>query len=706
VKGDSTSLPGNIILTASGCPTCTYQWYDSNATLIVTNNSLTQPNKGNTLYYALVTDNMTGCSNMHPSGYPDTIYSYNYFNTVIAPPGDPSSFGNGVWNVYCYNNCTTGNDPNCTNYAGYYVDNTDFGTNGKLSIRSWELWSAGCTSNPAEYYTVEASPFVLNQKIQGNTFSYKVQTYQGNLVDVDHHVISYKRKSFPAGYYQFDIDVHWNASWVYINGTKVFAHQGYDHGHENIWWGYLDANSTVEFTWINDIGSSKGYFTLSKLPGIPNLTSPDLAISQSVCQYRNPSALGAVFPIEDSYIDSSSPDNNFGNQSSDSLINCSSTGQNGIFLFDLSNLADPTITSSILYFTGTIDCPTCFAYMPTPLAIYALTDTTWNEQTVTWNKLPVSSSTDTSFLGMVSIYQISKTRYQIDVSNYVRNKYLAGVKKVAFYFQMQLKVPYDYLNRTFQIISNEGTNVSDRPFLFTNATVSNNFNSPQYQWELDSITKGQNWYAIPNATDLVYQPSGLEKSTVYRLKVVDKFNQTVYSDTIDIKVTNPNGEINLSSINGHGKELKLINYAGSVKSWESSSDSIFSIIHPIVNSSDLLTSLSKTDLYYRAILIDNTCSSVFRLYPDYIIYNTISPNNDGYNDTWQIDGIEHFPENKVRIFNEWGQVVYQVEGYNNSDKVWKGSTLNSERLLPDGTYYYCIDIKDQSSKKGFVMLKR
>jgi gliding motility-associated-like protein len=81
--------------------------------------------------------------------------------------------------------------------------------------------------------------------------------------------------------------------------------------------------------------------------------------------------------------------------------------------------------------------------------------------------------------------------------------------------------------------------------------------------------------------------------------------------------------------------------------------------------------------------------------PDCIIhvYNGITPNSDHDNATWIIDGISSFPDNKVLIFNRWGTKIWGANGYNNKDVVWKG-TDEHNRALPDGTYYYMIELYD------------
>ncbi len=87
------------------------------------------------------------------------------------------------------------------------------------------------------------------------------------------------------------------------------------------------------------------------------------------------------------------------------------------------------------------------------------------------------------------------------------------------------------------------------------------------------------------------------------------------------------------------------------------------------------------------------------------IYNVITPNDDGDNDRWIIDGIDHFPDNSVTIFNRWGDKIYDYDRYDNETVVWKG-TDRQGHLVPDGTYYYILTIKDGGSWNGWVFIRR
>ncbi|MGM0635194.1 MAG: choice-of-anchor L domain-containing protein [Bacteroidota bacterium] len=100
---------------------------------------------------------------------------------------------------------------------------------------------------------------------------------------------------------------------------------------------------------------------------------------------------------------------------------------------------------------------------------------------------------------------------------------------------------------------------------------------------------------------------------------------------------------------------------------------------------------------------------------DLEIHNAITPNNDGINDLFIIEGINCYPDNKVSIFNRWGVAVYQVDAYNNSDVVFDGTsnaraTISKNQKLPTGVYYYVLQYTNlegsREVEKGSLYINR
>ena len=104
-----------------------------------------------------------------------------------------------------------------------------------------------------------------------------------------------------------------------------------------------------------------------------------------------------------------------------------------------------------------------------------------------------------------------------------------------------------------------------------------------------------------------------------------------------------------------------------------------------------------------------------RVTSELIIYNGVSIGGSDKNNYFHIEGIENYPNNTVRIYNRWGVKVFEMSGYNNTTKAFKGvsdarATLEASDNLPQGTYYYIIEYVDEHNKTqtetGWLYLKK
>jgi len=89
---------------------------------------------------------------------------------------------------------------------------------------------------------------------------------------------------------------------------------------------------------------------------------------------------------------------------------------------------------------------------------------------------------------------------------------------------------------------------------------------------------------------------------------------------------------------------------------------------------------------------------------DIFIFNAVSANRDGINDVFYIAGVEGYPESVLYIFNRWGNLVYEKLNYKNT---WHG-TYNNDTNLPDGTYFYLLELNDEDHRvfTGYLELFR
>ncbi len=89
---------------------------------------------------------------------------------------------------------------------------------------------------------------------------------------------------------------------------------------------------------------------------------------------------------------------------------------------------------------------------------------------------------------------------------------------------------------------------------------------------------------------------------------------------------------------------------------------------------------------------------------DLFVFNGVSTNGDGINDTWKIRGIEKYPDNTIMIFNRWGDKVIEFANYNNTTRSWDGSNEKGDPL-PNGTYFYILNIKNVGILKGWIYVR-
>jgi gliding motility-associated-like protein len=120
----------------------------------------------------------------------------------------------------------------------------------------------------------------------------------------------------------------------------------------------------------------------------------------------------------------------------------------------------------------------------------------------------------------------------------------------------------------------------------------------------------------------------------------------------------------------------------------------------ILEVTDLLTGCSSRDSVRLIIEHSNPSPNEGCI----VIHNVLTPNGDDFNDNWIIDCITNYPENTVEIYNRWGDLVNRFTRYDNTVNVWKGTNFNGD-MMPDGTYYYVLKIKDLLNKCGWVYLR-
>ncbi len=151
-----------------------------------------------------------------------TISDTVKFTINNTPPGNPSLFGNNEWNINVYDDQSFGL------YIGYFTDTT-------LSFNSQSRYCTTCAPSTAGITSTGTA-------------------YNGCQNVGTYYSVTLKRRGVPGakvGYYQIDIPQHDDDVYLFVNGVNVYQHIGCCDAHTNVWTGYLDGNSTLEFRYVN-----------------------------------------------------------------------------------------------------------------------------------------------------------------------------------------------------------------------------------------------------------------------------------------------------------------------------------------------------------------------------------------------------------------------------------------------------------------------
>ncbi len=87
---------------------------------------------------------------------------------------------------------------------------------------------------------------------------------------------------------------------------------------------------------------------------------------------------------------------------------------------------------------------------------------------------------------------------------------------------------------------------------------------------------------------------------------------------------------------------------------------------------------------------------------DLVIHTLITPNLDGKNDFFVIEGIETLGKSTLTVFNRWGARLYEKVNYDNS---WNGVDENGDPL-PEDTYFYSLKTEQRGMIRGYIVIRR
>jgi gliding motility-associated-like protein len=195
-----------------------------------------------------------------------------------------------------------------------------------------------------------------------------------------------------------------------------------------------------------------------------------------------------------------------------------------------------------------------------------------------------------------------------------------------------------------------------------------------------------------STTDTVQSITVMSAGT-YVLTISDTLTGCMAMDSVDVTIlptptvsAGPDVTISLgNSVQLNGSGTGIVTW-----SWFPNTG----LTDPVI--ADPMASPTATTMYTLTGTDANGCSDMdtmmITVLIDYnvVISNLMTPNEDGYNDRWIVQNIENYPDTKVIIVNREGQEVFSSDSYDNN---WDG-TSTSGKKLPDGTYYYVMQFRD------------
>jgi gliding motility-associated-like protein len=112
--------------------------------------------------------------------------------------------------------------------------------------------------------------------------------------------------------------------------------------------------------------------------------------------------------------------------------------------------------------------------------------------------------------------------------------------------------------------------------------------------------------------------------------------------------------------------------------------------------------------------VDTICHNLKMSKLLYYLFNTFTPNNDGYNDVYKIKTVGGSIIYSMEVYSRWGTKVFEVRDANSNDqsKLWNGKIMNNGADCPSGSYFALFRLylngssKDPEIVNGVIMLIR
>jgi len=192
---------------------------------------------------------------------------------------------------------------------------------------------------------------------------------------------------------------------------------------------------------------------------------------------------------------------------------------------------------------------------------------------------------------------------------------------------------------------------------------------------------------------------------VYSLTITNAFGCTDSTTYEILSYPIPFADFTTDPVDGTGKlaevefiDLSTVESGGSIVEWA------WSFGDGNTANTQIASHSYQTDGFYQQELTVTTADGCLStLIKDYTINsvlnipNVITPNGDGINDLLVFGNLEFYPQSSLRIFNRWGELLFEIADYKNN---WDG------QFMSDGVYYFILEVggSDETLKGNFTII--
>ena len=209
-----------------------------------------------------------------------------------------------------------------------------------------------------------------------------------------------------------------------------------------------------------------------------------------------------------------------------------------------------------------------------------------------------------------------------------------------------------------------------------------------YEWLKDNVAIPQNTYSIQvnQAGTYTVNVTNAEGCSKSRTIIVQNSSDAIIDDVIVVDATTGKNSIEiLINPTSLGNYVFALDYEDAIYQTSNLFENVNMGFHTV---------------YIKDL---NGCGTVQKIVAIVGAPKYFTPNADGYNDLWKIEGISQYfsPATVTYVYDRYGKFIHKIFAL---DDGWDGTYNNQP--LPADDYWYVINLEDGRTVKGHFSLKR